>query len=773
MKTPVKKARTPSGTTISQSAKDIRGYFEKESQKAVARTLFSGERREWVKQNKALIADPAIVKRLRTTRHAARNALSAIKAQSVKDEVNSVKVNSNQPTVTKCKLVSVTTKTSEGIIDTPRPDKILGSKLKKKTEKSPKRRMTSKEVNAEALHLKSQTAPKAGITEEIAEAKAEMVNMMKQLQNVNATPDHAESIETQSYQARLPETISLTTVVSMFKKMEEKLDKIEQKASGGNQETLMAEINKINTRMSVIERMAATKGEVRAIKKEVTFNKFVSKVQNGSLSRTSDVLEEITNRLDAIELNNNKRALTVSNLQLSEEKSKAIQDVEQFFLDTMDFKPDIEDVFKIGGGRGTATVVVVFVHLLERNFILQNKAILKGVYTNGKQHYINKYLPTAINEKRRRDREITSVLSSTDVSLSFERGKLKVDGQYYHPPVNPPKPEMLTELSLEELDEILTLPVSNGDKFVKDNNIFIGFTIAVSNHALINRAYLKIRLLHPRARHILCAYILSNEDTLEQKGFCDDGEIGGGRALLQVLEQNRMEARAVFIVRYFGDNKIGNDRYTCMENAAISALESNCYNSVLKSEQPVTSVIAVDNSNNVQELQGGNDNRGRGVRGQYRSGRAYRNNFRGRANYQPRGSATVRGSYRGALMTSKSNRRGNFYSRYARPQVQGYSNMGNRQPAQPAQPTHSAQPAQRSNCSPHIKRRRTSPNPLNQFSFSNPESVSTSAAQSEDEYLSDYQPQVEDWSNEHNTEPEEGEHEEMEVQNSARDAEVD
>ena len=141
-------------------------------------------------------------------------------------------------------------------------------------------------------------------------------------------------------------------------------------------------------------------------------------------------------------------------------------------------------------------------------------------------------------------------------------------------------------LTLNQLDTVLNMEIPNGDAFVKDGNEFTGYTIAVSKLDQIKDSYLKLRLLHPRARHIICAYMINDSTILEQdhKGFCDDDEVGAGRILLNFMEFNELQNRAIFVIRYFG-HKIGNDRLKCIKEAAKSAVENNPFNRSLAINQ--------------------------------------------------------------------------------------------------------------------------------------------------------------------------------------------
>ena len=95
----------------------------------------------------------------------------------------------------------------------------------------------------------------------------------------------------------------------------------------------------------------------------------------------------------------------------------------------------------------------------------------------------------------------------------------------------------ILDLKTSKLQEILKIPVCKGPEIVEQENGFIGFTYAVDNIDTINDCYLKMRLCYPKARHIICAYIVETEGEEQHhcQNCCDDGEHGAGNKLLEYM----------------------------------------------------------------------------------------------------------------------------------------------------------------------------------------------------------------------------------------------
>ena len=119
--------------------------------------------------------------------------------------------------------------------------------------------------------------------------------------------------------------------------------------------------------------------------------------------------------------------------------------------------------------------------------------------------------------------------------------------------------------------------------------IFIGFSLATDSIDTVRMGYMKMKLCHPKARHIICAFHIPGEEWHKSRGYCDDVEHGAGTKLLNFLIRNNMQCRVVFVVRYYSSKKIGKNRFTCIENALRTCLETYPLNEVLGCAQELLS----------------------------------------------------------------------------------------------------------------------------------------------------------------------------------------
>ncbi|MGE3063844.1 MAG: YigZ family protein [bacterium] len=84
---------------------------------------------------------------------------------------------------------------------------------------------------------------------------------------------------------------------------------------------------------------------------------------------------------------------------------------------------------------------------------------------------------------------------------------------------------------------------------------FHGYIFHTENNDQFDDALSRVKKEHPRADHIVYAYIHSKNEN----GYSDANEPKGtaGRPVLNVLEKNSLCLVSLFIVRYFGGIKLG------------------------------------------------------------------------------------------------------------------------------------------------------------------------------------------------------------------------
>ena len=305
------------------------------------------------------------------------------------------------------------------------------------------------------------------------------------------------------------------------------------------------------------------------------------------MSYNQQITDDMIKRLDTIELANAKRTVVLTGLSLSSTKSVLIEQIYDLFKEVLSVEVYIDDAYKLGE-YPNAPVIITLGSMEQKRILYSNKSKLNTIKgEDDRKIYLNDYLPTAVNEKRIREREIIKQAKADNpgkkVTVEYTKTGIKVQGNTYRKLVHPPKPMDLLDLKVDECDRILKIPVTKGSSIIKSGNTFIGYACDVGNIQQVRDVYLKTRLLHPKARHIICAFNLPQHGP-QYQDYCDDEEYSSARKILQKMVKADILNKAIYVVRYCGE-KLGQVRYDLYLNAAENAMNANPYNAVRKCRQ--------------------------------------------------------------------------------------------------------------------------------------------------------------------------------------------
>ena len=364
------------------------------------------------------------------------------------------------------------------------------------------------------------------------------------------------------------EVIDLCTVVEMFKQIK---DNISLEKTAGEPKESGTEVSKL-------------KAELEQFKSS-------NKVLSGVVTRQDDVIRELQNKVEMLELHSMRKSIVLSGLYCNNKKAQRLNEIYNFMKEEVGIEIGIEDVFSIGMAK-PPSLVITLESMADKRLIFQNMNVIKELENkDGKGYYVSDYLPAEINEMKRRDKEVFRNNSELDElqqkNMTMRAGKLFIDGAPYKKKIQPPNSKAILSMEKKDLREVLNTPTSKGSVINKNGNRFVGYACDAENHKEVANAYLKIKLLHPSARHIMCAYNLPGIETYIYRDYCDDQEVGAGRKMLQILEENDITHKAVFVVRYIGQGKMGPKRFQVITDAVYDVLNSHPYNKKTKSEQKI------------------------------------------------------------------------------------------------------------------------------------------------------------------------------------------
>ena len=547
-KSPVKKNRTPSGSIIEYSVKEKRDFFIKQiAVKSRSDRL-----------NKRVL-DLSTVKNSQKCK-VNRSALKRLQKSPVQ--------NSNQ-------------RKSRGTIKTPKDNSadsvialpgLLGKIF------------TVHETESETENY--QTPPSTPTRlQRLSDCNTDLVQDIKSTNRMETNTssqifvDHCQELEQKlegHKEGDEPETMDVRAVLAMFKKLQDEF-----------QQQLLD-----------VKATSKTRDEEQDVKKlqdEIAALTLKKRAISSAVQHMWDDFKQISGRVQNLENQYNRKCIVLTGLlthDIQKDKYIAMQEIAEFISDCIGVKPAIEDVYEIGSSY-PRTKVVVFQSLKEKNIVMSFKSLLKGLKNeDGKPFYMNEYYGPAQNEERRRNRVLLKENEGnehSEVTMELKNGKLLIDGTPFSNKIQPPDPQQIVDLSVKELDSILKIPICKGPEVTKDGNSFRAFSYCVEDFKTVQDAYFKMRICHPKARHIMCAYILPGDPAkkYENHGCCDDGEHSASNKVLQAMIESKISHRVIFIVRYYSGKKIGPDRFNCIKDAVIKCMELYPENSIAGANQKI------------------------------------------------------------------------------------------------------------------------------------------------------------------------------------------
>ena len=164
------------------------------------------------------------------------------------------------------------------------------------------------------------------------------------------------------------------------------------------------------------------------------------------------------------------------------------------------------------------------------------------------------------------------------IELSVKKGQLYIDNKQFESRIRKPSAEKLVRLKTDEIKELKSLQIKQGNTIMEQGSKFTGFVADASTFEDVNAAYEWVRYHNMSARHIICTCILPGSQVVEQQDYEDDDEHSAGWKLLQYLLSIKAKSRAVFVAQDYQGQYIGPICFDCIIKAAKSAINQKPYN---------------------------------------------------------------------------------------------------------------------------------------------------------------------------------------------------
>ena len=305
------------------------------------------------------------------------------------------------------------------------------------------------------------------------------------------------------------------------------------------------------------------------------------------LSRHWDLINEIQDRTDNMEARSMKNNVIISGIEENVDES-CTNKVNSFVANELELGEQLnfKVAHRIGNGKGDRPMVVRLKNQDEKSKIFKNvKSLSKKVNYNDRPYFVNDQLPAKINERKMWEKDIfrrnKKKSVAAQLTMSFKKGKLSINGEPYRPKVEVPKLQDILMADEDEKRKWAECKCVAGKEITKGNCHFYGFTRAIGSHYEIRMAYNYLKYKYGNARHIVCAYRLPGILPTDE-GYEDDDEYGSGRKLLAVMRNAHVVNRVFFVIRFYGGSHIGAMRFQGYREAMESALLHNAFNTVTK-----------------------------------------------------------------------------------------------------------------------------------------------------------------------------------------------
>ena len=214
-------------------------------------------------------------------------------------------------------------------------------------------------------------------------------------------------------------------------------------------------------------------------------------------------------------------------------------------------------------------VIQVAPHL--RETIMSNAKNLKGqVHPEGCfKFYVFPHVPEAFRATRAKHQERIDEIQTRNEGKEHKDWtrvtgtKFFINNEVQMGLIEPPTPSKVVNRVQLYGEKIKNIPLVKTNPETRLGSTFIGYALHVKTLQLVEMAYVKLRTLHPFARHIMLAY-----DVAGEVGSCDDGEYFGDLALRDVIQWNRVKDIAFFMIRMASHQQIGGQRFDIIRTLA-------------------------------------------------------------------------------------------------------------------------------------------------------------------------------------------------------------
>lgn len=299
----------------------------------------------------------------------------------------------------------------------------------------------------------------------------------------------------------------------------------------------------------------------------------------GIVLKQEHQIRALNSKWDAAYAKENRNNIIINGIPETQGEN-CYHETANFFKNVLkvDKQVPITQAYRTGVGK-TRPIVAKLKSVADKAELYKKTDRLKQINRGReKPYYIADQLPEAWAEKRRSVgflKHLNHKLPhAQQQKAEIKKGILSFNDKPYEPPVKAPTFMEICNLSAQAKRQLREMQFEQGEEELLDQSRFVGFSADAYSVQQVRKLYLAMKLFHPMATHIICAFKLPGIDVSSNQGFVDDGEHGAGRTLLNVLLKAKANNKALFVTRQYGGKHIGPVRFKMIENTAQSALDN-------------------------------------------------------------------------------------------------------------------------------------------------------------------------------------------------------
>lgn len=273
----------------------------------------------------------------------------------------------------------------------------------------------------------------------------------------------------------------------------------------------------------------------------------------GTVVRQDQQIQTLTHQVNSAYANNTQKNIIINGLSETQGEN-CMHEVAHMFKHILKIdKPiSIKSARRIGKGQ-SKPMLVKLAKIQDKATIFQKLGNIKHA-NQGRQRpiFITDQLPEAWAERKRFIHHVKQqnkkLPKDQQHKIQVQANQLLINDVVYEPPVKAPTVSEFLNLPPERKQIIKNLQVIKGQQDLQQQSLFIGYAAAISSTEELDNLYYHVRLLNPEATHVMCAFKLPGTNFVDTQAIIDDGEYGGGRVIMNLLNKTEASNRAVFVV---------------------------------------------------------------------------------------------------------------------------------------------------------------------------------------------------------------------------------